>query len=138
LIECKFEKVIKNIAKCLYCGDVIESKSKWDYQECSCKSLSVDGGCEYLKRSYTSIDMFQELSEIVYDETRAQTSRTFKEALRHLIVQCTLCNDVLKPDLSSHQRYLFCECLATSIRWRSDYVYKIKSKHYKILPKKDV
>lgn len=55
-------KIIKNKAKCLKCGDIIESIDRHDYVQCSCGNISVDGGKDYLKRSYrdemnTWIDM---------------------------------------------------------------------------------
>ena len=55
-------KIIENKAKCLTCGDIIESIDRHDYVQCSCGNISVDGGKDYLKRSYrdgmdTWIDM---------------------------------------------------------------------------------
>lgn len=44
------QRILRNKAKCLKCGDVIESKYRWDYVSCSCGSLAVDGGRDYLKR----------------------------------------------------------------------------------------
>lgn len=37
-------KLIRNIVKCLVCGDVIESRSNYDHKHCRCGRLSVDGG----------------------------------------------------------------------------------------------
>lgn len=55
-------RIVENKAKCLKCGDVIESIDRHDYVQCSCGNISVDGGKDYLKRSYrdgmdTWIDM---------------------------------------------------------------------------------
>lgn len=55
-------KIIENKAKCLKCGDIIESIDRHDYIQCSCGNISIDGGKDYLKRSYrdgmdTWIDM---------------------------------------------------------------------------------
>lgn len=47
----KPKESIKNIAKCLLCGDIIESKHRHDYVTCKCGNLSVDGGKDYCKRS---------------------------------------------------------------------------------------
>lgn len=44
-------KIIRNSAKCLKCNDEVESKHRHDFVWCSCKSLAVDGGKAYLKRS---------------------------------------------------------------------------------------
>ena len=43
-------KVIRNAAKCRKCGDIIESTYVHDFKWCSCHSIFVDGGMEYLRR----------------------------------------------------------------------------------------
>lgn len=45
-------KIVVNKIKCKHCGDVIQSDYRWDYKTCSCKTVSVDGGREYLKRGF--------------------------------------------------------------------------------------
>lgn len=61
------QKIKKNCIRCKKCGDVIESKSTHDFKACSCGTVSVDGGTDYLRRSYkNSPDDFEELSE--YEE----------------------------------------------------------------------
>ena len=42
--------VIKNIAACKECGEVIESKHRHDYVSCLCGAIAVDGGYDYLRR----------------------------------------------------------------------------------------
>lgn len=56
------DRIIINKIKCKICGDVIESKSVHDYKKCSCGRVSVDGGQEYLKRSYKKKSDYIELS----------------------------------------------------------------------------
>lgn len=56
--------IIKNIIRCKKCGDVIESKSVHDFKFCSCGSVAIDGGHDYLKRSGDSENIV-ELSEIL-------------------------------------------------------------------------
>lgn len=56
------KKIKINKIRCKKCGDVIESKSVHDYKWCSCLSVAVDGGKDYLKRSGNRGD-FEELSE---------------------------------------------------------------------------
>lgn len=56
-------KIIKNMAKCLCCGDVVESTHRHDFKTCKCGKLSVDGGVAYLKRSFEKFEEWQELSE---------------------------------------------------------------------------
>lgn len=55
-------RIIKNAAKCNYCGDVIESTYRHDYKTCRCGRVSVDGGHDYLRRCYASRDDFTEMS----------------------------------------------------------------------------
>ena len=56
-------KIKCNKAKCLKCGDIIESKHRHDYVSCKCGAISVDGGKDYLKRSWGSSADYMELSE---------------------------------------------------------------------------
>ena len=54
----------KNRAKCLNCGDVIESKHVHNFVTCSCGNLSVDGGTHYTRRLFRDgLDSWTELSE---------------------------------------------------------------------------
>ena len=45
------KKLIKNKWKCLYCGDVIESKHQHDFSTCKCGKSSCD------------LDMMQDMCE---------------------------------------------------------------------------
>ena len=56
------EKIIKNQVKCLKCGDIIESKNRHDFVTCSCGNVSVDGGKDYLRRTFHNKDDYEELS----------------------------------------------------------------------------
>lgn len=58
-------QVIKrNAIRCVHCGDVIESVHVHDLKWCSCKTVAVDGGHDYLRRCFKdSHDDFEELSE---------------------------------------------------------------------------
>ena len=40
--------IVKGI-KCKKCGDVIYSRSRHDFHWCSCNSVAIDGGFDYLK-----------------------------------------------------------------------------------------
>lgn len=44
--------IIINAARCKKCKDIIVSKSRYYFVQCTCKSITTDGGCEYLHRSY--------------------------------------------------------------------------------------
>lgn len=52
----------RNAARCRKCGDVIESKHRWDFKWCRCKAIAVDGGPSYVKRIGNPEDI-EELSE---------------------------------------------------------------------------
>ena len=56
------QKIIKNAIQCKLCGEIIESKHRHDYVECKCGTCAVDGGHEYLRRSYKSKDCYTDLS----------------------------------------------------------------------------
>ena len=57
--------ILRNMAQCLVCKDVISSEHEHDYQECSCGRLAVDGGTSYLKRSFANHRKWKELSVVV-------------------------------------------------------------------------
>lgn len=60
-----YMKIIRNAAKCLKCGDTIESTHQHDFVRCSCGNLFVDGGKEYLRRGFVHRSMIEELAEEV-------------------------------------------------------------------------
>ena len=62
------KSISRNVIKCRYCGDVIESTSVHDFKFCACGRVAVDGGHEYLRRCFmNSEDDFEELSDYVED-----------------------------------------------------------------------
>ena len=58
------QKIIRNRIRCRYCGDIIESHTTHDLKTCSCGSVSVDGGHDYLRRVFKRKEDFEELSDI--------------------------------------------------------------------------
>ena len=57
----------RNAAKCNHCGDVIESTHVHDFKWCSCETVFVDGGHQYLRRGFVNSPLdFTDLSE--YEE----------------------------------------------------------------------
>ncbi len=44
------KRILVNKIQCKKCKDIIESKDVHDFKWCSCKSIAVDGGLEYLRR----------------------------------------------------------------------------------------
>ena len=52
----------RNAAKCLKCGDILESKFTHDFKQCSCEAIFIDGGHDYLRRG-GDLQVFLDLSE---------------------------------------------------------------------------
>lgn len=59
-------KLKRNRAKCLKCGDVIESLTRHDFISCVCEAIFVDGGTDYQRAGATSWEIFKDMSE--YEE----------------------------------------------------------------------
>ena len=62
------KKIYRNKIRCKKCGDIIESKFRHDFVQCSCGAVSVDGGTDYLARSFPGNlenpeEAYEELSE---------------------------------------------------------------------------
>ena len=55
-------RIIRNMAKCALCGDIIESKFRHDFVRCKCGAIFVDGGKDYLRRG-GKINNIIEMSE---------------------------------------------------------------------------
>lgn len=53
--------IVRNMAQCLKCNDLITSYYGHDYVSCSCGAISVDGGNNYTKRA-GDISSYKELS----------------------------------------------------------------------------
>ena len=63
----KHYKILVNKAKCLKCDDVIESKHRYDFVQCKCGAIAVDGGKEYLRR-VGEFSSYKDMSVIVEEE----------------------------------------------------------------------
>lgn len=66
------KKIIKNAAECARCGDVIESKHRRDFVNCSCGAIFVDGGLEYLRRGFDDPCNF--IDRVEYEEVDGEDS----------------------------------------------------------------
>lgn len=42
-------RIVRNAARCLKCGTVVESRTVHDFVPCRCGAIFVDGGTEYLR-----------------------------------------------------------------------------------------
>lgn len=66
-------KIIKNSIQCNLCGDIIESKFRHHFVECSCGACFVDGGHVYQRIGFKEEGCYTDLSvieEIDYIEER--------------------------------------------------------------------
>lgn len=62
-------KIVRNVAKCLICGETIESTHRYDYRICSCGNLRVDGGTDYIRRGFMNgRESFENLNEFIEEE----------------------------------------------------------------------
>ena len=59
------KRIIRNVIQCNNCGDTIESQYRHDYVQCKCGECAVDGGHDYLRRSFRDKDCYTDLSETV-------------------------------------------------------------------------
>lgn len=59
------KRILRNRAKCLVCGEILESKCRHDFKTCNCGNLSVDGGKDYIRRCVKNVDKFEELTEFL-------------------------------------------------------------------------
>lgn len=55
-------KIIKNAIQCKLCNDIIESTYRNEYVSCMCGACAVDGGHDYLRRSFKNENCYIELS----------------------------------------------------------------------------
>lgn len=55
-------KILRNMAQCKKCDDVIESKYRHDFVKCKCGEIFVDGGKDYFRRGSESSDFRHFLS----------------------------------------------------------------------------
>ena len=60
--------IVKNAIRCNICGDEIESKHRHDYVQCSCGACAIDGGHDYLRRSYQDGRSYTELAVVAEGE----------------------------------------------------------------------
>ena len=51
-------RIIKNAIQCKLCGDIIESTDRHQYVTCKCGACTVDGGHDYLRRSFKDKDCY--------------------------------------------------------------------------------
>ncbi len=63
--------IVQNAVSCLNCGDTIVSKHRHDYVQCTCGTIAVDGGQEYLRRVgdlSAAVDVSWSIADDIYNE----------------------------------------------------------------------
>ena len=58
-------KIIKNAIQCKLCGEIIESTDRHQYVTCKCGACAVDGGHDYLRKSFVDKESYIDLSVTV-------------------------------------------------------------------------
>lgn len=60
-------KVVRNMAKCKRCGDIIESKYSHDFVSCKCGAIALDGGTDYQRAIGNQEDFDFSLSKYIFE-----------------------------------------------------------------------
>lgn len=60
--------ILLNAAKCLSCGEVAISESRYDFTSCYCEKVFADGGHTYIRHGYQNINDYEDLSVIFTKE----------------------------------------------------------------------
>lgn len=115
------EIIVRNSARCLLCGDEIESTHRHDFRTCRCGNFSVDGGRDYLRRLADSEGSWIDTS-IQVELTQLEQAALFDERHPPTIVWHEVCIAVLqRADISAEAR-------AFLIQRHLDGIAAIKSK----------
>lgn len=56
--------IILNSAQCLNCNDILVSKHRHDFRQCSCGNVFVDGGTDYIRHGVVNESLYEDLSEV--------------------------------------------------------------------------
>lgn len=76
--------IIKNCIRCKFCGDIIISEHRHDFKYCSCGRVAIDGGHDYLKRSFTNDSNDYEELSIIQVASGAQSDNDMITIKKHL------------------------------------------------------
>ena len=90
------KRIRTNKIKCKKCGDIIESINVHDFKWCSCRTVAVDGGYEYLKRAgnkedFEELSHFINLAEIVTDDFETVKDAISKKDISFINTRCHVC-----------------------------------------------
>lgn len=71
-------KIVRNIAQCAQCKQVIESTHRHDFRACGCGSIFVDGGLDYMRWGERQTGDFISLAE--FDDAAPKTAQDYIDA----------------------------------------------------------
>ncbi len=57
------QKIKRNAIKCNICGDIIESKTTHDFQQCKCGRCFIDGGTSYVRAGFEKPEDIEWMTE---------------------------------------------------------------------------
>lgn len=72
--------IVQNAVVCLSCGDFIYSAHRHHYNQCTCGSIAVDGGQEYLRR-VGALDACVDMSWSLPDEVYKACAEAAQQAM---------------------------------------------------------
>ena len=72
--------IVQNAVTCLNCGDFIYSAHRHHYNQCTCGSIAVDGGQDYLRR-VGALDACVDMSWSLPDDLYRDCALAAKEAV---------------------------------------------------------
>jgi len=112
-------KIKPNKIQCKKCGDIIESIDVHDLKFCSCKSVAVDGGPEYMKRignanDYIELSYTRKLAKINTDGFEIiKTDLKQEEVLSQEKIKCPICNsDKITLEKGDGEKMIRCDIIA--------------------------
>lgn len=70
-------EILANKIRCKKSGDIIESKSVYDFRFCKCDSVAVDGGHDYLRRQ-VELEDWEDLYQVETGALNRAVKRNIK------------------------------------------------------------
>ena len=77
IMENKIKVLIRNVVKCLVCGQILESKHRHHYVKCKCDNEAfTDGGTIYVRLGAVDLGLIENLSEYTtYDKVEYEAKQ---------------------------------------------------------------
>ena len=86
-------KILSNQATCLKCGDTIFSAHRHDFVSCSCETICVDGGMDYIRRVGDMLNVDEqsiEWEDALYNTVLFALQEAEERGCNNLGVICTI------------------------------------------------